>query len=59
MWQDFSQEFYDKDALAKREVLDIFTSNRVGPGALGVERTLKQYGDFAGLDFEARKLIEN
>jgi hypothetical protein len=59
VWQDFSQEFYDKDALAKREVLDIFTSNRVGPGALGVERTLKQYGDFAGLDFEARKLIEN
>jgi len=58
VWQDFSEEFYKKDAIAKQEVIDIFTSNRIGPGALGSERSLKEYGDMAGLSFEERKLIE-
>jgi hypothetical protein len=57
IWLDFPEEYKAGDKTSKQEIFDIFANNVIGPGALGVERTLKQYGDFAGLDFENRKLL--
>jgi hypothetical protein len=57
IWKDYSEDFNVKDKASKQEVYDIFANNIIGPGALGVERTLKEYGDYAGLDFENRKLL--
>jgi hypothetical protein len=57
IWKDFPDEYASRDAESKEEVMDIFTTRRVGSGALGYERTLEEYGHYAGLDFDNRKII--
>jgi hypothetical protein len=57
IWKDFPEEFAVKDAESKAEVIDIFTTQRVGYGALGYLRSLEEYGQYAGLDFTTRKVI--
>jgi hypothetical protein len=59
VWKDFPAEFTKKDAISKAEVLDIFTHKRTGPGALGTEKTLEEYGIYAGLDFVNRVIIND
>lgn len=56
IWKDFPDEYAQKDAESKAEVMDIFTTRRQGYGALGYERTLEEYGQYAGLDFDTRKI---
>ena len=57
IWKDFPDEYASKDAESKAEVIDIFTTRRQGYGALGYDRTLEKYGEYAGLDFNTRKII--
>jgi hypothetical protein len=57
IWKDFPAEFADADAESKAEVMDIFTTKRVGSGALGYLRSLEEYGKYAGLDFKKRKIV--
>lgn len=57
IWKDFPEEYQAKDAESKAEVIDIFTNKRTGYGALGIDRTLAEYGKYAGLDFDRRKII--
>lgn len=56
IWKDFPEEYAAKDAESKAEIMDIFTERRTGYGALGYERTLEEYGKYAGLDFDTRKI---
>jgi hypothetical protein len=42
------------DVESKKEVNDILSTGRVGPQALGTERSLEDYGVYAGLDFKNR-----
>jgi hypothetical protein len=57
IWNDFPDEYASKDAISKAEVVDIFTTRRIGRGALGYLRTLEEYGQYSGLDFDTRKII--
>lgn len=57
IWKDFPEEYHAKDAESKNEVAHIFINKRIGYGALGYERTLDEYGQYAGLDFNRRKII--
>jgi GT2 family glycosyltransferase len=56
-WKDFYDEWVKLEAVSKAEVVDILTNKRIGPGALGTVRTLEEYGEYAGLDFVNRKLL--
>lgn len=58
VWKDFPDEYAKLDAESKAEVYDILSTERIGPDALGTERTLDEYGLWAGLDFKNRKVID-
>jgi hypothetical protein len=58
-WKDYLDEWGKLEAISKAEVVDILTTKRIGPGALGSVRTLEEYGEYAGLDFANRKLMED
>jgi hypothetical protein len=57
IWKDFPTEWSALDAISKIEVEDILSTARVGKDALGTVRTLKEFGDYVGLDFENRTVI--
>lgn len=54
IWLDFQEQWQAMDVESKKEVIDILSTGRVGPQALGSERTLDDYGLYAGLDFRNR-----
>ena len=54
VWNDFPELWAPMDVESKKEVNDILSTGRVGPQALGTERSLKDYGIYAGLDFTNR-----
>jgi len=57
-WKDFPEEWGRLEAISQAEIVDILGNNRVGPYALGTVRTLEEYGEYAGLDFVNRKLLD-
>lgn len=57
VWKDFPEEYSKKDTESKAEVFDILSTARIGDDALGTERSLDEYGQWAGLDFKERKVI--
>lgn len=57
-WQDWPIEFELIDKMSKKEIYDTFTKNIIGPQNLGTERSLKQYGNLVGLDFENGRVFE-
>lgn len=58
VWKDFPELWATMDAESKKEVNDILSTGRVGPQALGSERTLDEYGIYAGLDFRTRTVTQ-
>jgi hypothetical protein len=50
-WQDFPDEFQTMNNHSRQIVYKILTEGTVGDGCLGTERSLAEYGTFAGLDF--------
>jgi len=56
-WQDHSEIWTKMDAESKEEYRKIFENREIGEFALGTERTLDDYEEFAGLDFRNRKII--
>jgi hypothetical protein len=52
VWNDFPELWQAMDIESKKEVKDILSTGRVGPQALGTERSLDDYGVYAGLDFK-------
>lgn len=57
IWKDFPNEYAKMDTESKAEVFDILSTERIGDDALGTERSLGEYGLWAGLDFKGRKVI--
>jgi hypothetical protein len=57
IWQDFPEEYQKIDAESKKLVFEIFDKEIIGPKELGSVRTLSEYGQYAGLDFKARKVL--
>jgi hypothetical protein len=56
-WADWPDIWKNLDLESRLEVRDIFETARVGSDALGSERTLDEFGIFAGLDFKNKKII--
>ena len=59
LWQDFPQEFNAIDHISKNEIIRIFEENIIGKEELGSERSLDDFGIFAGLNFKTREVITN
>jgi hypothetical protein len=58
-WHDFPEEFEIMNAESRKIVYKTLLEETVGEGYLGTERTLAEYGKFAGLDFLHGEIIEN
>jgi hypothetical protein len=59
LWQDFPEEFNIIDSISKSEIVNIFQNNIIGKEELGSERSLDDFGIFAGLDFKNKEVITN
>lgn len=57
VWKDYPDQYHAKDLESKAEVYDILSTARVGKDALGTQRTLDEYGQYAGLDFKNKAVI--
>lgn len=57
VWKDFPNEYSKLDTESKAEVFDILSTGRIGEDALGTQRSLDEYGLWAGLDFKGRQVI--
>lgn len=58
-WHDFPNEFEEMNILSRSIVYKTLVEGTVGDGYLGSERTIEEYGKFAGLDFIHGEVIEN
>jgi hypothetical protein len=56
VWTDFPALWGELDAASKAEYLSIFTDRRIGEGALGSARTLREFEEFSGLNFADRTI---
>ena len=59
LWADFPNEFTELDKISKALIYKTFTEGTTGEFLLGTERTILEYGLYAGLDFVNGSLIEN
>lgn len=57
-WQDFPDLFQEMNAKAREVVYKTLTKGTVGKGYLGTERSLSEYGVFAGLDFVNGEIVD-
>jgi hypothetical protein len=57
-WGDFPEAWRTIDTQSKKEVARILTDAVVGEYELGSQRTLAEYGEFAGLDFTNREITQ-
>lgn len=57
-WADFPNEFEEMNNESRRVLYDIFLEEIIGDGCLGTERSLSEYGEFAGLDFVNGEVLE-
>lgn len=58
-WRDFPAEWSLLLEISSVEYQSIFIENRISDVAFGKERTLKEYEQFAGIDFINRKIMQD
>jgi hypothetical protein len=56
-WQDFPELWSEMVNESNKEFLSIFENNIIGEFALGTERTLDEYFEFAGINFAERTVV--
>jgi hypothetical protein len=58
LWKDFPEEFERLDKISKEVILKTLTEGTIGEYFLGTERSLAQFGEYAGLDFVNGEVLE-
>jgi hypothetical protein len=56
IWRDYPDQFDIMDGKSKNIIYNTLSQGLVGDTLLGTERTIKEYSDFTGLDFETGKV---
>ena len=59
LWDDFPAEFEALDVISKALIFKTLTEGTTGEMLLGTDRTIAEYGLYAGLDFVNGELVEN
>ena len=59
LWQDFPTEFNALDLISKALIYKTLTEGTTEEMLLGTERTIAEYGIYAGLDFVNGELVDN
>ncbi len=59
LWADFPDQFNALDVISKDLIYKTLTEGTTGDMLLGTERTIAEYGIFAGLDFINGEILEN
>jgi hypothetical protein len=59
LWNDYPSEFEKLDKISKALIYKTLTEGTQGEMLLGTERTLAEYGVFAGLDFISGDIVNN
>ena len=59
LWQDFPTEFNALDLISKALIYKTLTEGTTEEMLLGTERTIAEYGTYAGLDFVNGELVDN
>jgi hypothetical protein len=59
LWNDFPDEFNALDKISKDLIFKTLTEGTTGEMLLGTDRTIAEYGIFAGLDFVNGEIVEN
>lgn len=57
VWKDYPDLWSNLDSESRAEVYRIFSEEIIGVDGLGSERTLEQFGQFAGLDFKNKLVL--
>lgn len=59
LWKDFPNEFEELDKVSKALIYKTLTEGTTGDLLLGTQRTIAEYGIFAGLDFVNGEIVDN
>jgi len=59
LWNDYQAEFEALDLISKALIFKTLTEGTTGEMLLGTDRTIAEYGTFAGLDFVNGEIVEN
>jgi hypothetical protein len=59
LWNDYPAEFEALDKISKALIFKTLTEGTTGEMLLGTDRTIAEYGIYAGLDFVNGELVEN
>ena len=59
LWKDFKEEFESIDKISKELIYKTFTEGTTGELLLGTQRTIEDYGVFAGLNFKTGEVFES
>lgn len=58
VWKDFSNIWENMDSVSKVEYKSILIDKRISFDGLGSKRTLEEFGEFSGLDFKNKEVLQ-
>jgi hypothetical protein len=59
LWSDYTTEFEALDIISKDLIFKTLTEGTTGEMLLGTDRTIAEYGTYAGLDFVNGEIVDN
>jgi hypothetical protein len=59
VWDDYSDQAVSLDYQSKSEIMRLFTNAPIEEEGFGTERTLEEFGQFVGLDFNTGEIVKS